>query len=457
MNPAQRFEKRQATVGVIGLGYIGLPAALAFARVGFPVLGFDIDPAKVRQLNAGSVYLSAVEASDLPALLQNRRFAATDDFTRLGEADALLICVPTPLTESKEPDLHYVTQTAEAVAATLRRGQLVVLESTSYPGTTEEVVLPILERSGLRCACTGSAGLDVPTAGSGSGMAEPDFYLAFSPERLDPGNTHYRLEDIPKIVAGVNPPSTECARALYVQAIKQVVVVSSPRTAEMTKLLENIYRAVNIALVNELKLLCQRMKIDIWEVIEAAATKPFGFMPFQPGPGLGGHCIPIDPYYLSWKARQYDFTTRFIELAGEINTAMPYHVVTTIAEVLNARKKTVAGAEILLLGVAYKKDVDDLRESPALKIIELLRGRGARVAYNDPYVPTLLPTRRHDFSDLRSVALEAARLKEFDCVVIVTDHSAYDWQEIVTHAQLVIDTRNATRGVTHSQEKIVRC
>ncbi|MFQ5778542.1 MAG: nucleotide sugar dehydrogenase [Terriglobia bacterium] len=447
MDLAKRSEESLALVGVIGLGYAGLPLTLAFARAGFSVLGFDTNPAKVKKLMAGTTYLASAETRDLPALLQSRRFAATDDFSRLGEPDAILICVPTPLTESKEPDLSYVTRTAEAVAARLRRGQLVVLESTTYPGTTEEVVLPILERSGLRC----------PAAPSSAEPSQPDFYLAFSSERIDPGNTRYRLEDIPKIVGGVNPASTERARALYAQVVKQVVTVSSTRTAEMVKLLENIYRAVNIALVNELKLLCQRMKLDVWEVIEAAATKPFGFTPFQPGPGLGGHCIPIDPFYLSWKAQQYGLATRFIELAGEINTAMPAHVVATISETLQTRKKDLRGARILLLGVAYKKDVDDLRESPALKIIELLRGEGAQVAYNDPHVPALPRTRRYNFSDLRSVPLESKRLAEFDCVVIVTDHSTYDWQEIVAHARVVIDTRNATRGITRGREKTIRC
>jgi len=432
------------TIAVIGLGYVGLPLALEFARVGCRVIGLDIDSSKIHQLREGHCYLEHVPASDLPELIQAKRIQPATDFEQLREAEAVLICVPTPITEAREPDLEYVVSTSRMVARHLQQGQLIILESTTYPGTTEEVVRPILEESGLRCPND----LNSPQAVS-------DFYLAFSPERIDPGNQRYAIAEIPKIVGGVNTASAERARELYGRVFKGVVVVSSTQTAEMTKLLENIYRAVNIALVNELKLICQRMGIDIWEVIEAAATKPYGFTPFYPGPGLGGHCIPIDPFYLAWKVRQYDMTTRFIELAGEVNAAMPGHVVHSIGDALNEGGKALKGAKILILGVAYKKDIDDMRESPALKIMQLLEERGAEIAYNDPHVPQLPRTRRYDFSKLSSVPLD--RLPEFDCVVIVTDHSAYDFVRIVGDAQLVVDTRNATRGIPCSTKKVVRC
>jgi UDP-N-acetyl-D-glucosamine dehydrogenase len=432
------------SVAVIGLGYVGLPLALEFARAGCSVLGLDIDAAKIDQLRAGNSYLKHVDTSDLKTLLDTNHFQPSTDFARLPTAEAAIICVPTPVTDTREPDLQYVVETSRAIGRHLVRGQLVVLESTSYPGTTEEVILPLLEKSGLRCPADGKAS-----------RAEPDFYLAFSPERIDPGNTRYRLGEIPKIVGGVNTASAERARQLYERVFDKVIVVSSPRVAEMAKLLENIYRAVNIALVNELKLICQRMGIDIWEVIEAAATKPYGFTPFYPGPGLGGHCIPIDPFYLAWKVRQYDMTTRFIELAGEINTAMPYQVVQTVVDALNSRGMAVKNARILILGVAYKKDVGDIRESPALRIMELLTERGAEVAYNDPHVPRLPKTRKHDFSRYYSVALEAGTLAHYDCVVVVTDHSTYDFSEIVRQARLVIDTRNATRGLDDTGTKII--
>jgi UDP-N-acetyl-D-glucosamine dehydrogenase len=431
------------TVAIIGLGYVGLPLALEFARAGCRVIGLDTDAAKPQQLQRGESYLKHIDASDLRALVESGRLLPDTDFQLLPQAQAVLLCVPTPVTEAREPDLRYVVDTARTVSRYLRRGHLVVLESTTYPGTTEEVVLPLLEESGLRCP------LDAP--------ADPDFFLAYSPERVDPGNQRFRLREIPKIVGGVNPASAERARQLYQHAFDRVVVVSSARTAEMAKLLENIYRAVNIALVNELKLICQRMGIDIWEVIDAAATKPFGFAPFYPGPGLGGHCIPIDPFYLAWRVRQYDMTTRFIELAGEINTAMPNHVVQAIVEALNAHGQPVKGARVLVLGVAYKKDVDDIRESPALRILQLLAERGAEVAYNDPHVPQLGRTRRYDFSHLRSVPLSPATLAGFDCVVIATDHSAYDFAQIVRDARLIIDTRNATRNIACSSDKVVRC
>jgi UDP-N-acetyl-D-glucosamine dehydrogenase len=356
--------------------------------------------------------------------------------------------VPTPLDERREPDLSYVEQTALAIAPNLQRNQLIVLESTTYPGTTEELVLPILEKGGLRCPIArGEAAENVTT----------DFYLAFSPEREDPGNKQFGLAQIPKVVGGINPPSGRAAVGLYAQIVSRVVPVTSTRAAEMVKLLENIFRCVNIALVNELKQLSLRMDLDIWEVIDSAATKPFGFMPFYPGPGLGGHCIPVDPYYLSWKAREYDFATRFIELAGEINTEMPYHVVNAVAAALNDRQKSIKGSKVLLLGVAYKKDVDDLRESPSLKLLELLTARGAVMAYNDPYFPALHKMRHYDFSNMRSVDLSPERLKSYDCVLIATDHSSYDYAAIVRGSNLVVDTRNATRHIKDQTEKVVHC
>lgn len=442
----QSNEPKAPTVAVIGLGYVGLPLALEFARAGCQVFGLDIDTSKIQQLREGNCYLRHLDTSHLETLVETGLLHFTTDFKCLRQSQAVVICVPTPITEAREPDLQYVVETSRTVSRYLERGQLIVLESTTYPGTTEEVVLPLLEESGLQC----------PANAKREGP-EPDFYLAFSPERIDPGNKRFQLREIPKVVGGVNAVSAERARQLYQRIFNEVVVVSSARVAEMTKLLENIYRAVNIALVNELKLICQRMGINIWEVIEAAATKPFGFTPFYPGPGLGGHCIPIDPFYLAWKVRQYDLTTRFIELAGEINTAMPYHVVQTVVDALNARGKAVKGARILVLGVAYKKDIDDIRESPALKIMQLLVEREAEVAYNDPHVPQLRQTRRYDFSHLRSVPLDGQSLSRFDCVVLVVDHSAYELSEIVRHSKLVIDTRNATRAIGCAHSKVVRC
>jgi UDP-N-acetyl-D-glucosamine dehydrogenase len=435
-------------VGIIGCGYVGLPLALRFAEAGHRVVGFDTDPKKVETLNAGQSYIRHIPTTKIQQHVQSKHFAATTDFARLRELDAVLICVPTPLDERREPDLSYVEQTARSIAPNLQRGQLIVLESTTYPGTTEELVLPILEQSGLRC----------PIArGPEAENINSDFFLAFSPEREDPGNKQFGLAQIPKVVGGVNPPSSRAAQALYAQIVARVVPVSSTRAAEMSKLLENIFRCVNIALVNELKLLCMRMGIDIWEVIESAATKPFGFMPFYPGPGLGGHCIPVDPYYLSWKAREYDFATRFIELAGEINTAMPYHVADAVAAALNGRQKSLKGSRILVLGVAYKKDIDDLRESPTLKIMQLLGQRGAQVDYNDPHFPRLHKMRHYDYSGMQSVDLNSKMLASYDCVVIATDHSCYDYPGIVEAAQLVVDTRNATRDISRHRNKIVLC
>src|SRR5277367_4648914 len=442
------FAGKDIKIGIIGCGYVGLPLALRFADVGQRVTGFDTDQDKITKLNAGQSYIQHISADKIKQHVQAKRFDATTDFTQLREMDAVLICVPTPLDERREPDLSYVEKTAQSIAPNLQRGQLIVLESTTYPGTTEELVLPILEKGGLKC----------PLArGPGSENVATDFYLAFSPEREDPGNKQYGLAQIPKIVGGANPPSGRAAAALYAQIVSKVVPVSCTRAAEMVKLLENIFRCVNIALVNELKQLCLRMGLDIWEIIDGAATKPFGFMPFYPGPGLGGHCIPVDPYYLSWKAREYDFSTRFIELAGEINTEMPYHVVNAVGSALNERQKSIKGSKILLLGVAYKKDVDDLRESPALKLLELLTERGALIDYNDPYFPQLHKMRHYDFSHKRSVDLSPTTLATYDCVLIATDHTSYDYEAIVRDAKLIVDSRNATRRVKQGREKIVPC
>ncbi|HUK25579.1 MAG TPA: nucleotide sugar dehydrogenase [Terriglobales bacterium] len=436
-----RIAARQARVAIIGLGYVGLPLALLYNEQKFPVTGFDIDQRKVSTLQDGGSYIYRIAAADIQ---QARRsgFEATSDYARLVQMDAIIICVPTPLNEYHEPDLSYITDTAKAIAPHLRAGQLVVLESTTYPGTTEEVLVPILEngnKHGLKAA-----------RGAGSGAHE--FFVAFSPEREDPGNTSVARRDIPKVIGGLDGQANELASALYNAIFTRVVPVSSPAAAEMTKLLENIYRCVNIALVNELKLLALRMGLDIWEVIEAAATKPFGFHPFYPGPGLGGHCIPVDPFYLSWKAKEWDFRTRFIELAGEINISMPYHVLESVTRALNQRKKALNGARVLVLGVAYKKDIDDLRESPALTIIELLQKDGAQVSYNDPYFKSIGRGRHYDLQ-MKCAPLD--NLGEYDCVLIVTDHSDYDYARIVREAQLVVDTRHATRGI--QSPKIVHC
>jgi UDP-N-acetyl-D-glucosamine dehydrogenase len=435
-----RIAKRTARVGVIGLGYVGLPLALRLSEERFPVTGFDIDQEKVRILSEGGSYIHRIPRTQIQAALA-QGFSATSDFGEIARMDAVLICVPTPLTSTREPDLSAIRATAEAVARHVHAGQLIVLESTTYPGTTEEFLVPILEQNpvGLRVSRPGMTGNNV-------------FFVAFSPEREDPGNETVARRSIPKVVGGVDEAATQLAAELYGGLFDSVVPVSTAAAAEMTKLLENIYRCVNIALVNELKLLCLRMGIDIWEVIAAAATKPFGFQPFYPGPGLGGHCIPVDPFYLSWRARQYDFQTKFIELAGDVNTAMPYHVVESVSRALNEHKKALKGSRILILGMAYKKDVDDLRESPALAIIELLRQHGADVSYNDPYFPKVTEGRRYSLH-MHSVPLE--KLGQYDCVVIVTDHSDYDYARIVRESQLVVDTRNATRGIQGSN--IVRC
>ena len=444
-----KIQRRQARVGIIGLGYVGLPLALLFSEQKFAVTGFDIDQRKVDTLAQGASYIYRISAQEIQTA-QAQGFSATSDYSRMDEMDAVVICVPTPLNQYHEPDLSFITDTTHAIAPHLQAGQLVVLESTTYPGTTEEVMVPILEREnkhGLKAARGASS-----SASSGAASAEREFFVAFSPEREDPGNTTVARRDIPKVVGGMNPQASELAGALYGSIFHRTVPVSSPAVAEMTKLLENIYRCVNIALVNELKLLCLRMGLDIWEVIEAASTKPFGFHPFYPGPGLGGHCIPIDPFYLAWKAKEFDFRTRFIELAGEINNNMPYHVLASIGGALNRQKKSVNGARVLILGVAYKRDIDDLRESPALTIIELLQHAGAKVSYHDPYFPFIGKGRKYDLQMKRT---ELDKLGQYDCIVIVTDHSDYDYKKIVGDAQLVVDTRNATKGI--DSPKVVRC
>jgi UDP-N-acetyl-D-glucosamine dehydrogenase len=425
-----RIRDKNARIGVIGLGYVGLPLASEFARVGFDVTGFDVDASKVAEINAGRSYIPDVPQQELAESVKAGRLRATTDMTRLGEMDVADICVPTPLRKTKDPDLSYVVRALEGVAASLRAGQLVILESTTYPGTTDEVALPMLEARGFK--------------------ADRDFFLAFSPERVDPGNPTYTTKNIPKIVGGYGPPSTEAATLLYRQIVSSVIAVSSTRVAEMVKLLENTFRAVNIGLVNELAQMCHKLDIDVWEVIEAAKTKPFGFMPFYPGPGLGGHCIPIDPFYLSWKARQNGFECRFIELAGQVNASMPDYVVERVGDALNSARKAINGSRVHLFGVAYKKDVSDMRESPALDILELLTRRGAVVTYTDPYVPTL----RHGAQTLQSVPVADALRAAPDCIVISTDHSSFDWKPVVDSGVPVVDTRNALKG--YAAPNIVR-
>jgi len=429
-----KIANKNIVVGVIGLGYVGLPLSLAFLRKDVSVIGFDVDCNKIGKIKKGESYIKHVSDEDLHSHLDSGRFDVTDDLSRLEEPDAILICVPTPLLKSREPDLQYVVKTAENISKVLRPGQIVVLESTTYPGTTVEVLQPILEKSGL--------------------LAGNDFVLAFSPEREDPGNAKYGTVNIPKVVGGTNKESVAITSSLYEIALDKVVPVSTTQIAEMTKLLENIFRSVNIALVNELKILCQRMDIDIWEVIEAASTKPFGFMPFYPGPGLGGHCIPIDPFYLSSKAREFDFSTKFIELAGEINVGMPYYVIQRIIEGLNNNGKPLNGAKVLILGMAYKKDVDDSRESPSFKLLDLLLLNGADVSYNDPHIPQLVPVRKYSFQ-MESVELDKEVLQEVDCVLLATDHSAYDYGYIYKHASLIVDTRNAFAGIEGKENKVV--
>ncbi len=433
MNPDNRetlldkIRSHDAGVGIIGMGYVGLPLALAFVERGFEVLGFDVDPSKVAKLERGEGYIKHLDGGRIAAATATRRFHATSDFGRLNVPDAVLICVPTPLTVQREPDMTYVVGSAQQVKAALRPGQLIVLESTTYPGTTDELVCGILEETGLHCGT--------------------DFFLAFSPEREDPGNKDYGTTNTPKVIGGVDEVSGDLARALYDEVITKTVRVSSARTAEAAKLTENIFRAVNIALVNELKVVYDRMGIDIWEVLDAAATKPFGFMRFNPGPGWGGHCIPLDPFYLSWKAREYGVAPKFIELAGEVNINMPHYVVEKLQRALNERGKAVKGSKVLIIGVAYKKDIDDDRESPAYEIMELLAGLGALVSYHDPHVAVIPPTRHHGGkAGMRSVDLTPEGLSACDAVVIVTDHSVVDYDAVLRHARLIVDTRGVLRG-----------
>lgn len=421
----KKIKKREARIGIIGLGYVGLPLVKTFLNKGFKVIGFDTDDRKVALLNQGKSYIKHVTGKDLKPFLLKKIFQATKDFRTLADVDVIIICVPTPLDAHKNPDLSFVLKTTRVISENLRKGQLIVLESTTYPGTTEEEMLPILEEGGREVG--------------------RDFYLAYSPERENPGDKIYTTSKIPKIVGGVTPSCKKITKALYDQIVVKTIPVSSPRVAEASKLLENIFRSVNIALVNEMKMIFERMDIDIWEVVEAASTKPFGFMPFFPGPGYGGHCIPVDPFYLAWKAKEVDYPTKFIELAGEINTLMPYYVVSKTIEALNERGKSIKGARILVLGIAYKKDIDDQRESPSLKIISLLQKKGAIVSYNDPYVPQSFGHRDYPGLKLKSVRLSEKKLKEFNAVVIATDHSGYDYDWIVKNSFLVIDTRNAIK------------
>ena len=425
---------KTATVGVIGLGYVGLPLIRAFVAAGFRTMGFDVDRHKVDQLSAGQSYIEHIPSDWIAQCVQDDTFEPTADMRRLPEADALLICVPTPLSESRDPDLKYVEDTTRTIAESLRPGQLVVLESTTYPGTTAEVMLPILSAGGMKVG--------------------EDFFLAYSPEREDPGNPTFSADKIPKVVGGIEPHSGRLAAALYRHAVVEVVAVGSCEVAEASKILENTYRSVNIAMVNELKMLFDRIGIDVWEVIEAAKTKPFGFQAFYPGPGLGGHCIPIDPFYLSWVARRHGLPTRFIELAGEINTGMPRYVIRRLQEALNEVSKPLRGSKVCVLGVAYKRDVDDMRESPSFELMDLLLAAGAEVTYSDPHVPKLPKKRNYDLSDMAGSELTAEFLAEQDCVLIATDHTAFDYDFIVQHAPLVVDTRNATKAVTHGREKI---
>jgi len=431
---ASHIRSKQATIGIVGLGYVGLPLVRTFVEAGFRCLGFDIDPKKVDRLKAGESYIGHLSAEWIYEAVKSKRFEPTADMRRLAEPDAIIICVPTPLTDARDPDLSYVVGTAEQIAAVLRPGQLVVLESTTYPGTTRDVVQPILERGGLQ-------------VGS-------DFFLAFSPEREDPGNPSFSTSRIPKVVGGIDAASRDLAVELYRQIVVEVVPASSCEVAEACKILENVYRAVNIAMVNELKMLFDRLGIDIWEVIAAAKTKPFGFHAFYPGPGLGGHCIPIDPFYLSWLARKFEQPTRFIELAGEINTQMPQYVVERVAEALNDASKPIRGSRIAVLGVAYKKNVDDPRESPAFRILELLGDRGAVLTYHDPHIPRLPAMRHFRVPDLSSQPLTAEFLSSQDCVLVVTDHDAVDYHLIAEHSRLVIDTRNALQAFAAGRTNI---
>lgn len=431
----EKIKSRRAVIGIIGLGYVGLPLAIRFGEERFSVLGFDIDPEKVKKLNRGESYIKHVPTEKIRRIRRSGGFEATAEYSRLKDTDAIIICVPTPLNKNKEPDMSFIETTSDEIARHMRPGQLISLESTTYPGTTREILLPKFEKKGWK--------------------AGRDFFLVFSPEREDPGNAKFSTKNTPKIVGGITADCLAAGKLLYSQIVDRVISVSSPETAEFAKILENTFRGVNIALVNELKVLADKMNVDIWEVIDAAATKPFGFTPFYPGPGLGGHCIPIDPFYLAWKARELNFNTHFIELAGEINTNMPEYVISKLADGLNKNDKCLNKAKVLVLGLAYKKDIDDLREAPAIEIIKLLQGKGAIVFYHDPFIPRTRKGRTHDLG-ISSSPLTPVFLKTMDAVVIVTDHSTYDFDWIVRHSKLVVDTRNATKNVKVGREKIVK-
>ena len=429
-----RIKDRKARVGIIGMGYVGLPLAVEFAKAGFRVDGIDLDAGKVQAIKAGRSYIGDVTGAEIKGFVDSGHLSATTDFEILKKMDCVIICVPTPLRKTRDPDISYIVSALEEVAQRAHRGMLVILESTTYPGTTEEVMLPRLVETGMKVG--------------------KDFFLAFSPERVDPGNSVWRTRNTPKVVGGITRACGEMASLLYSQAVDRVVPVSSSRAAEMIKLLENTFRSVNIALVNEIALICDRLGLEVWEVIDGAATKPFGFMPFYPGPGLGGHCIPIDPHYLSWKLRTLDYQARFIELAAEINGSMPHYVMSKVVDALNHQKKALSASRVLVLGVAYKRDTSDTRESPSLDIMKLLRERGARVDYHDPFVP-MLPS-GHAGPASRSVALTPARLRRYDCAVVVTDHGGVDYQRLVDHSRAVVDTRNATRGIRRGRNKVIK-
>jgi len=435
MDLLNKIKDNKAVVGVVGMGYVGLPLLMEFVEQGFKTIGFDIDKKKVDKLNAGQTYIKHISEQRIKAVRDSKLFEATTDFKKIAEVDAILIAVPTPLTKQREPDMSYIVGTAESLYPHIRKGQLIVLESSTYPGTTEEVLKPILAKSGLK--------------------PDVDFWVAFSPEREDPNNPKYNTRTIPKVVGANNEYARQVSVALYEKVIVKTIPVSSSQAAEATKLLENIFRSVNIALVNEMKMILDRMGIDVWEVIQAASTKPFGYMPFYPGPGLGGHCIPIDPFYLTWKAREYEMSTRFIELAGEINTSMPFYVVQKVMDALNEHGRSLKGSKVLVLGAAYKKDIDDPRESPSFKLMEILLEKGATVDYNDPLIPELPSMRMYDIKR-KSVDLTPANLAAYDCVLISTDHSVYDWKFIVEHSRLVVDSRNATKEVLSHRDKIVK-
>jgi len=435
MDLLSKINNQKAIIGVVGLGYVGLPLLMEFVEEGFQTIGFDIDDKKVNSLNSGRSYIKHIESARVQKVRSSNLFEATTDFSRIKEIDCILICVPTPLTKHREPDVSYIANTAETISKYLQKGQLVVLESSTYPGTTEELMKPILEKSGLK--------------------GDEDFWVAFSPEREDPNNPKFNTKTIPKVIGANTEMGRKVTKALYDKVIVETVPVSSSQAAEATKLLENIFRSVNIALVNEMKMILDKMGIDVWEVINAAKTKPFGFMPFYPGPGLGGHCIPIDPFYLTWKAREFEINTRFIELAGEINTSMPFWVINKVMDALNDQGKSLKNSKILVLGAAYKKDIDDPRESPSFKLMEILIHKGAEVDYNDPFVPELPSMRMYDIKR-KSVELTPENLSSYDCVLVSTDHSQYDFDFITKHSQLIVDTRNATNKVTQYKDKIIK-